>query len=43
MGEIHKAVFNGHRGYYNPKTGRVKFGSKVYPNIETAIKYLRNK
>jgi hypothetical protein len=43
MGEIHRAFFNGHEGYYNPKTGRVKFGSKVYPSIEVAVKYLREK
>ena len=40
MGHIHRASFNGHKGYYNTKTGCVKFGSKVYPNIEAAIKYL---
>ena len=43
MGEIHRAFFNGHKGYYNPMTGRVKFGSKVYPSIEVAVKYLREK
>jgi hypothetical protein len=41
--EIHGAVFNGHIGYYNPKTGRVRFGHKIYPSIEVAIKYLRKK
>jgi hypothetical protein len=43
MGNIHRAIFNGHKGYYNPKTGRVKFGSKVFPNIEEAIKFLLKK
>ena len=43
MGHIHKAFFNGHEGYYNTNTGRVRFESKVYPNIEMAIKYLRKK
>lgn len=43
MGEIHRAFFNGHKGYYNSNTGRVKFGSKVYPSIEVAVKYLREK
>jgi|SaaInl59LU_5_DNA_1037362.scaffolds.fasta_scaffold54508_2 hypothetical protein len=43
MGDIHRAYFNGHKGYVNIKTGRVRFESKVYPNIEMAIKYLRKK
>ena len=43
MGDIHKAYFDGHKGYYNTKTGRVRFGKCIYPNIEVAIKYLRKK
>jgi hypothetical protein len=43
MGHIHKALFNGHEGYYNTRTGRVKFGNKVFPCIEVAVKYLKNK
>jgi hypothetical protein len=43
MGELHKAVYNGHVGYYNPRTGRVRFGKCIYPNIATAIKYLKTK
>jgi hypothetical protein len=41
--DIHKAVFNGHTGYYNPRTGKVRFGQKIYPSIEVAIKYLKSK
>jgi len=41
--DIHRAVFNGHMGYYNPKTGRVRFGKCIYPSIEVAIKYLKSK
>ena len=43
MGNIHKATFNGMKGYYNPKTGEVKFGRCVYSSIEVAIKYLSGK
>jgi hypothetical protein len=43
MGHIHKAFFNGHEGYYNTKTGRVRFGKCVYPDISTAINYLAPK
>jgi len=42
MGDLHRAVYNGHIGYYNPKTGRVRFGKYVYSDIATAIKYLKN-
>lgn len=41
--EIHKAIFDGHTGYYNPKTGRVKFQGRIFPNIGTAVKYLKSK
>ena len=44
MGDIiHRASFGGHVGYYNTRTGKVRFGDKIYPNIEVAIKYLRKK
>ena len=43
MGELHKCIFNGHKGYYNPRTGRVRFGKCIYPNIASAIKYLKSK
>jgi hypothetical protein len=43
MMEVHRAMFNGHAGYYNPRTGRVKFGKCIYPSIEVAIKYLKPK
>ncbi len=43
MGDIHRASYNGHKGYYNPRTGRVKFGKCIYPSIEVAIKYLKAK
>lgn len=41
--DIHTATIMGHQGYYNPRTGRVKFGGCIYPNIQTAMKYLRIK
>ena len=40
MSEVHKAVFNGHEGYYNPNTGRVKLDNRLFPDIKTAVKYL---
>ena len=40
MGEIHRAMFNGYEGYYNPNTGRVKLGDRLFPDIKTAVKYL---
>ena len=43
MGDIHKAFFNGHEGYYNPNTGEVKFGRCVYSSIAVAVKYLCEK
>jgi hypothetical protein len=43
MGEIHKATFKGHVGYYNTRTGRVRFGKCIYSNIGMAIKYLNEK
>ena len=43
MNTFHRAFFDGHKGYYDPKTGSVKFGSQVFPSIEVAIKYLNNK
>lgn len=39
--DIHKAIFNGHEGYFNARTGRVKFQGKIFPNIATAIKSLK--
>ena len=41
--DIHAATIMGHQGYYNPRTGRVKFDGCIYSNIQTAIKYLRKK
>ena len=38
---VHRAVFNGHEGYFNAKTGRVKFQGKIFPNIVSAIKSLK--
>jgi hypothetical protein len=43
MTELHRAVFNGHVGYYNPRTGRVRFGKCIYSSIGAAIKYLKPK
>lgn len=39
--DIHRAVFNGHEGYVNLRTGRVKFQGIIFPNIATAIKSLK--
>ena len=43
ISEVHRATFGGHEGYYNPRTGRVRFGKQVYPSIEVAVKYLKKK
>ncbi len=43
MDELHKCTFDGIKGYYNPRTGRVRFGNCIYRNITTAIKYLKSK
>jgi hypothetical protein len=40
MGEMHRCQFLKYKGYYNPVTGRVKFGNHMFPNIHTAVKYL---
>jgi hypothetical protein len=43
MDDVHRAVFKEHQGWYNPRTGRVRFGKLIYPSIEVAIKYLNKK
>ena len=43
MGDLHRATYNGHEGYYNPRTGRVRFGKCIYSSIGAAIKYLKPK
>jgi len=43
MNEVHRAVYDGHVGYYNPMTGRVRFGKCIYSSIGAAIKYLGKK
>lgn len=43
IGDVHRATFNGHEGYYNSRTGRVRFGKLIYPSIEVAIKFLKKK
>ena len=43
MIEVHRAEYKGHDGWYNPRTGRVRFGKLIYPSIEVAIKYLKEK
>ena len=43
MYTFHRATFKGHVGFYDPKSGSVKFGSQVFPSIEVAIKYLSEK
>jgi hypothetical protein len=40
MVDYHRALFGGHKGYYNPSTGYVRFGKITYPNIATAINHL---
>jgi hypothetical protein len=40
---IHTATVMGHKGYYNPRTGRVKFDGCIYSNIQVAMKYLKIK
>jgi hypothetical protein len=36
---FHKATYCGKEGLYCTKTGRVKFGDKVFHSIEEAIKF----
>ena len=43
MGDIHRAVLNGRKGYYDSRTGEVKFGRCVYSSIAVAVKYLSAK
>ena len=43
MKEFHKAIYNGHVGYYNTRTGRVRFGKCIYSSMTVAIKYLGKK
>jgi len=43
MGILHKAYFNGHTGYYNPHNGQVKLGTRTFPSIMVAIKYIGRK
>ena len=43
MNDSHKAFFNGYEGYYNSTTGRVKLGNRLFPDIKTAVKYLRKR
>jgi len=37
---FHNAEFENLRGFFDPKTGRVKFGNRLFPDIKVAIKYL---
>ena len=43
MGDFHACVFEGYQGYFSQKTGRVKLGQTIFPDIKTAIKYLMKK
>jgi len=36
---LHRATYCDRQGLYCTKTGRVKFGDKVFDNIEEAIKF----
>ena len=40
---MHRGQFLKYRGYYNPVTGRVKFGNHLFPDIHTAVKCLSKK
>jgi hypothetical protein len=40
MGDFHACVFEGYTGYYNPNSGRVKLGNRLFPDIKVAVKYL---
>ena len=40
MGQFHTCTFEGYSGYYNPNSGRVKLGNRLFPDIKVAIKYL---
>jgi len=43
MVDIQRAYFNGHRGWVSAKTGRVRFGNTIYPNILVAVQHLSQK
>ena len=40
---MHRCQFLKYKGYYNPATGRVKFGNHLFPDIHTAVKFLSKK
>ena len=40
MGYFIRATFEGYTGYYNPDSGRVKLGNRLFPDIKEAVKYL---
>jgi len=42
MTEIHRAVYDGHVGIYSTISGRVRFGNKIFQNINEAIRYFKN-
>jgi len=41
MVDIQRCYYNGHRGWVSAKSGRVRFGKMIFPNILVAIKYLK--
>jgi hypothetical protein len=43
MVDLQRCYYNGHKGWMSPKTGRVRFGKKIYKSILEAIKDLRQK
>ena len=34
MGDFHACVFEGYQGYFSQKTGRVKLGQTIFPDIK---------
>jgi hypothetical protein len=43
MVDIQRCYYDGHKGWVSAKSGRVKFGNIIYPNILVAINHLRHK
>jgi hypothetical protein len=43
MVDIQKCQYNGYVGWVSAKSGRVRFGNTIFPNIIEAIKHLRGK
>lgn len=39
MVDIQRCYYNGHKGWVSAKSGRVRFGNKIFPSILEAVKY----